>query len=55
VGDADFAVHAEERLRQLIDNASVLVLASHDPSVIDRFCNVIVRLEHGEVASVERR
>lgn len=55
VGDADFVVHAEERLRQLVDSASILVLASHHEDKVKSLCNVIVRLEHGEVRSVERR
>ena len=55
VGDADFVVHAEERLRKLVDSASILVLASHSEGVVESLCNVIVRLEHGEVVSIERR
>ncbi|MEO8160683.1 MAG: ABC transporter ATP-binding protein [Arenimonas sp.] len=54
VGDADFVVHAEQRLRQLVDAASILVLASHDPAVIAKLCNLIVHLEHGEVVDVQR-
>lgn len=55
VGDADFVLLAEERLRQLVDAASILVLASHSDQVIKSVCNVIVRLEHGEVISIERQ
>lgn len=55
VGDADFVVHAEQRLQKLVDDASILVLASHDPAVIAKLCNVIVHLEHGEVVDVQRR
>jgi lipopolysaccharide transport system ATP-binding protein len=55
VGDADFVVHAEARLRQLVDSASILVLASHSQSVVDSLCNVIVKLEHGEIVSLQRR
>ena len=55
VGDADFVVHAEERLLKLVSSASILVLASHSEEVIEDLCNVIVRLEHGEVTSIERR
>jgi lipopolysaccharide transport system ATP-binding protein len=54
VGDADFVAHAEERLHQLVNAASILVLASHSEEVIHKLCNVIVRLEHGEVTSIER-
>ena len=55
VGDADFVVHAKERLLELVDSASILVLASHSEDTIKNLCNMIVRLEHGEVISVERR
>jgi ABC-type polysaccharide/polyol phosphate transport system ATPase subunit len=37
-----------------VDEAHILVLASHDASVIARLCNVIVHLEHGEVVEVRR-
>lgn len=55
VGDADFVVQAEERMCKMIDSASILVLASHNESVVEHLCNVIVRLEHGEISSIERR
>lgn len=55
VGDADFVEHAEQRLRNLVDSASILVLASHNEEKVESICNVIVRLEHGEVTSIERR
>lgn len=55
VGDAEFVVHAEERLRGLVNSASILVLASHSEEIIESLCNVIVRLEHGEIQSIERR
>jgi lipopolysaccharide transport system ATP-binding protein len=42
VGDTDFVVQAEERLRKLVDSASILVLASHSESVVNSLCNVIV-------------
>lgn len=55
VGDAEFVVHAGERLRKVVDAASILVLASHNEDTVHNLCNVIVKLEHGEVVSVERR
>jgi lipopolysaccharide transport system ATP-binding protein len=54
VGDSDFAAHAEERLQKLVDAASILVIASHNEATIERLCNVIVRLEHGEVVEIVR-
>jgi lipopolysaccharide transport system ATP-binding protein len=54
VGDADFLVHSKERMRKLVDGASILVLASHDPDTISKYCETVVRLEHGEITSVTR-
>lgn len=54
VGDAEFVARAEERLRSLVDRASILVLASHSPNVINDLCNVKVTLERGVVIGFER-
>ncbi len=54
VGDSDFVQHASERLKQLVDAASILVLASHNEKVIADLCNIIVRLEHGDLVGIER-
>jgi lipopolysaccharide transport system ATP-binding protein len=55
VGDADFVEHARSRLLELVNKASILVLASHNEATVNQLCNVIVRLEHGEVVSVKRK
>ena len=55
VGDADFVAHAEERLTSLVDAANILVLASHDETIVESLCNVVVRLEHGEIVDIERK
>ncbi|WP_038581460.1 ABC transporter ATP-binding protein [Dyella japonica] len=54
VGDAEFVSRAEARLKRLVDNASILVLASHSPKIVADLCNVRVTLEHGSVVGVER-
>ena len=54
VGDADFVVRAEQQLRNLVDNASILVLASHSDQVLEQHCNLIVTLEHGEIVGMDR-
>ena len=53
VGDADFSKKAEARLDYLVSKASILVIASHSPDLIDRLCNRKVHLEHGCVISDE--
>ena len=54
VGDADFVLKAKERLTNLVDKARLVVIASHDHTLIADQCNIIVRLEHGKIASIEK-
>lgn len=49
VGDADFTAKAAQRLETLVDKAAILVIASHDPKLIDRTCNRRITLEHGKI------
>jgi len=51
VGDAAFRDKAERRLLELIESSAIMVLASHDESLIRRFCSRMLRLEHGRAAS----
>jgi ABC-2 type transport system ATP-binding protein/lipopolysaccharide transport system ATP-binding protein len=51
-GDAEFFVRAEQRLHSLIDRAGVLVLASHNVSLIRSYCNRAIWLEHGELKAM---
>jgi lipopolysaccharide transport system ATP-binding protein len=53
VGDADFSVKAAERLEGLVGKAAVLVVASHDPSLVARVCNRRIAMEHGKMVSDE--
>lgn len=54
VGDASFVSKAEERMKSFVGQASIMVLASHNPKIIGELCNMKVTLEHGEIKSVER-
>jgi lipopolysaccharide transport system ATP-binding protein len=54
VGDANFSQKAQERLKRLIDQAKILVLASHDDKLIRTNCNKILRLDHGEIVALEQ-
>ena len=49
VGDADFKERAEVRLREVVEQSGILVLASHSAELIARECNRVVQLEHGRV------
>jgi lipopolysaccharide transport system ATP-binding protein len=53
VGDHEFAEKAKGRLAALVKGAKILVLASHDESLIRANCNKIMRLSHGELTSLE--
>ena len=49
VGDADFSIKAANRMDDLVNKASILVIASHDLALVDRLCNRVIRLEHGRI------
>ncbi len=49
VGDADFMERAERRMREVVAGSGILVLASHSPELIQRECNRVIRLSHGQV------
>lgn len=49
VGDADFSVKAEERMRSMMAKSGILVLASHSPKLIAKECNRVIRLSHGSI------
>jgi len=51
VGDAAFSAKAAIRLESLVGKASILVVASHDPSLIQRICNRKIIMEHGRIIS----
>lgn len=48
-GDASFVQKATLRMKQMIDRASVMVLVSHDTSLLASFCDRIVWMSHGQV------
>jgi lipopolysaccharide transport system ATP-binding protein len=52
-GDSTFAKKAGNRLAKILDEAKILVLASHQLDLIKSQCNRIVRLDHGKVTFVE--
>jgi lipopolysaccharide transport system ATP-binding protein len=50
-GDVNFAQKAENRLKNMINNAKIFVIASHNPGLIESVCNKVMHLEHGRVVS----
>ncbi|MEW6368764.1 MAG: ABC transporter ATP-binding protein [Acidobacteriota bacterium] len=53
VGDSSFSAKAEGRLRRLIDQARILVVASHSENLVRSICNKVVHLSHGEITHIE--
>jgi len=49
VGDGAFAERSSERLRNLVDESEILVIASHTKELIQETCNRVVWLEHGRI------
>ena len=49
VGDAAFSEKATQRLNEMVENSSILVLASHSPALMNRMCNRVLFLEHGHI------
>lgn len=51
-GDASFQEKATERLKTNIDEASILVFASHDTGLLKQTCNRFCRLTNGKLEEV---
>jgi len=51
VGDSEFASKTCLRIEQMMDKASILALASHDVSILRRYCNRAILLREGSVVA----
>ena len=51
-GDARFLEKAKRRLADLLTRVKILVVATHDSSIMESLCNKIVWLEQGEVRKI---
>ena len=49
VGDADFQHKAEDRLRELVSETKILVIATHSRELVESVCNRVIWLEHGQI------
>jgi len=47
VGDANFVEKAQRRAMDMVDRASIMVIATHTNDIIRRLCNKVLWLEHG--------
>jgi ABC-type polysaccharide/polyol phosphate transport system ATPase subunit len=48
-GDANFVHKATARMHEVIESASILVLVSHDLSLLERLCTRVIWMDHGYV------
>ena len=53
VGDAEFSQKAKVRLDHMVGKAKILVLASHNPDLINSVCNRKYHLDHGRITRVD--
>lgn len=49
VGDSDFQHKAEARLRELVSETKILVIATHSRALVESACNRAIWLEHGQI------
>ena len=52
VGDAGFTAQAQARLTGLVERSHILVLATHNPTLVRQLCNKFVHMEHGVASAV---
>lgn len=48
VGDYRFQEKCEKRIQEMIDKGTTIIIVSHDISLIERLCNKVLWLDHGE-------
>lgn len=48
-GDKNFQEKAKARLEAMVTKAGIIVLASHNSSLLQRVCNRVISLEHGRI------
>lgn len=50
VGDGAFAERAEQRLKNLVDNSEILIIASHSKELIEAACSSALVLQTGQIS-----
>lgn len=50
-GDTDFLARAQQRLERLVQDADILVIATHNMSVVRQWCSRAIRLENGRIVA----
>lgn len=48
-GDAAFMEKAKARMHDMIDNANIMMMVSHDHELVKSLCNRVVWMDHGKI------
>ena len=51
VGDKSFQSKAEDRMKSITSDASIMVIASHNYEMLEKLCNRILLLENGKIVA----
>ena len=51
VGDKNFSDKSSERMNQIAESSSIMVIASHDMALLERQCNRILIMSSGRILS----
>lgn len=54
VGDKEFTLKAEKRMNEIVNRASILIIASHSLDLLKNTCTKIMHMEHGKIISIEK-
>ncbi|MBN1474642.1 MAG: ABC transporter ATP-binding protein [Syntrophaceae bacterium] len=52
VGDADFKETAQQRLNEIVQKSSILVIATHSPELVAKVCNRTIHLDRGTLICI---
>ena len=52
VGDANFIEKAQRRAEEFVNRSSIMVIASHSNTIIQRLCNKVIWLENGTLRAM---
>ena len=48
-GDGHFVEKSTRRIQEMVEKSSILIVVSHDTNQIQRLCNRVVLLDHGNI------
>lgn len=49
VGDYRFQEKCEKRIQEMIDRGTTIIIVSHDIGMVERLCNKVLWIDHGEM------